>query len=385
MKLGKINPTKFLYGIKLPLKLKKIELPFLPSKKVLGVDLGSQTIKIVELEQSKNGKWALKKCVFESLGIAEIPPEEKKNILLERLKEIISREKFSTKRVATSLSGNQVIVRYVKFPKLSPEELAKTIQFEAEAYIPFDIHEVNLAFHILGDLVEEGEKKMETVLVAAKKEAVQTRIEILEKAGLEPAIIDIDAFAIENALDLRRNLGAETKETVIAINLGASVTNLTIIENGVSKVVRDIFIAGNTFTKAIQQSLNLDFRKSEELKRKYGLNPEEMLAEQEPSEKNEVAKALTPVISGLVKEIQHSIEYYQSQLPEEIQANRVLLTGGSAFLPNLGKYFAQELQLPVEIYNPFLSLTLPTFLPKEINEKNTIFTIAVGLACRQER
>jgi type IV pilus assembly protein PilM len=386
MKLGKMN---------LPLKLKKIDIPFLPSKKILGVDLGSQTIKIVELEQSKNGKWTLKKCAFESLGIAEIPPEEKKTILIERLKEALSREKFSTKRVATSLSGNQVIVRYVKFPKLSAEELAKTIHFEAEAYIPFDIREVDLAFHILGDLVEEGEKKMETVLVAVKKDVIQNRIEILEKVGLEPAIIDIDAFAIESALELARQPvstergEAETKETIVVVNLGASVTNLTIIENGISKVVRDIFIAGNTFTKVIQQSLNLDFPKAEELKRKHGLSTEEVAtpeittSEEKSSEKVEVAKVLTTVISDLIKEIQHSIEYYQSQLPEEVQVSRVLLTGGSALLSNIGRYFAQELQLPVEIYNPFLYLNTPVNLPKEINEKNTIFTIAIGLAIRQ--
>jgi len=374
MRLGKIN---------LPLKLERIRLPFLPSKKVLGVDLGSQIIKLVELEQSKrdnqlNSKWTLKKCAFESLGIAEISAEEKKTLFIERLKEIVAREKFSTKRVATSLSGNQVIVRYVKFPKLSPEDLAKTIQFEAEAYIPFDIREVNLAFHILGDLVEEGEKKMETVLVAAKREVVQNRIEILEKAGLEPAIIDIDAFAIENAFELARR--RERKETIVVINLGASVTNLTIIENGVSKVVRDIFIAGNTFTKIIQQNLNLDLSKAEELKRKCGIDTEETII----SEKAKVTKLLKTVISDLIKEIQHSIEYYQSQLPEEIQVSRILLTGGSALLPNLGKYFAQELQLPIEIYNPFLHLNVPVPLPKEIIEKNTIFTIAIGLALRYD-
>lgn len=388
MKLGKIE-----LPIKLPLKLPffadKNILGTLLSKKILGVDLGSQTIKIVELERNKNGKWVLKKYAFESLGLTEIPPEEKKNVLIERLREIISRHKFSTKKVATSLSGNQVIVRYVKFPKLSAEDLAKTIYFEAEAYIPFDINEVNLAFHILGDVVEEGENKMETVLVAAKKEIVQNRIEILEKAGLEPAVIDIDAFAIENALELTRE--KERKETVVAVNLGASVTNLTIIENGVSKVVRDIFIAGNTFTKVIQQELNLDFPKAEGLKRKYGVSAEETTTpEEELSEKVQLEKILKTVILDLIKEIQHSIEYYQSQQPEEIQVSRVLLSGGSALLPNLGKHFAQELQLPVEIYNPFVSLVTTGPLPKELqsidwnDQKNTFFTIAVGLASRYD-
>lgn len=364
-------------GIKV--KLPKIKIPFPTIKKILGVDIGTESIKIVELERTKNEKWTLKKCAFESLGSLERPPEEKKALLINRLKEIVLREKFSTKMVATSLSGNQVIVRYVKFPKLTPEDLAKTISFEAEAYIPFDIKEVNLAFYILGDVVEEGEKKMETVVVAVKKDVIQNRIEILDKAGLEPAIIDIDAFAIENALELIRQ--PETKETVVVVNLGASVTNLAIIEKGVCKVVRDIFIAGNTFTKVIQQNLNVDLAKAEELKRKYGLSLE---AEEEITEKAEVSKALLPVVGDLLKEVQHSIDYYQTQLPEELPVNRVILSGGTAQLPNLGKYFAQELQMPVEICNPFAALNIPLPLSKEITEKNSSFTIAVGLSSRRE-
>lgn len=352
-----------------------MKMSFLPTKEVLGVDIGSQTIKIVELKQSRDGKPILRKCAHEYIAEGEITPEEKKNVLIDKFKEIVQREKFATKRVATSLSGNQVIVRYVKFPKLTPEELTKTIQFEAESYIPFDIREVNLAFYILGDVIQEGEKKMETVLVAVKKDVVQERVEILEKAGLEPAIINVDAFAIENALELIRK--PEVKETIVAVNLGASVTNVVIIENGISKVVRDIFIAGNTFTKIIQQNLTLEFTKAEELKKRYGLVLE---GEEAPREKLEVSKALMPVVNDLLKEIQHSIDYYQTQVVEEAVVNRVLFSGGGAQMPALGKYFAQELQLPVEIHNPFTALTVPTSLPEEINEKAATFTIAVGLA-----
>ncbi len=354
-------------------------VPFIKDKKILGVDIGSQAIKIVELAQAKNGKWQLLRYAYEPIGVGEVSPEERKLAVTDKLKEIIRREKFSAKKVATSVSGNQVIVRYVKFPKLSYEELAKTIHFEAEAYIPFDIREVTLGFHILGDIIEEGQKKMETVLVAVKKEIIQNRIEILEKAELEPAVIDVDAFALENALDIARK--PEVKETLVVVNIGASVANLTIIEDGISKVVRDIFIAGNTFTKAIQQGLNTDPAAAEELKRKYGLTLEEV---DQPPEALEVSKILIPIVNDLLKEIQHSVDYYQTQLPEELPVNRVILTGGTAHMPNLGKYFAHELQLPVEIYNPFTPLVVSTHLPKEINEKVSTFTIAVGLATRKE-
>ncbi len=357
-----------------------MKISFFPRKEVLGVDIGSQTIKIVELKQSKSGKPVLRKYVHEYIAKGEITPEEKKNVLIDKLKEIVQREKFTTKRAATSLSGNQVIVRYVKFPKLTPEELTKTIQFEAESYIPFDIREVNLAFYILGDVIQEGEKKMEVVLVAAKKEVIQNRIEILEKTGLEPAVINVDAFVIENALELIRK--PEVKETVVAVNLGASVTNLVIIENGISRVVRDIFIAGNTFTKIVQQNLNLEFNEAEELKKRYGLT-----LETNDEEALKVRKVLIPAVNDLIKEIQHSIDYYQAQLPavteqqtEELVPSRVLLTGGSSQMPYLSEYFAHELQTPVEIFNPFDNLNISTSLPTETKEKGQFFTVAVGLA-----
>ena len=170
-------------------------------------------------------------------------------------------KKIGVKKVATSVSGNAVIVRYVKFPKMSPSELEKTIQFEAEPYIPFDIRDVNISTHILGDVTEEGQPKMETVLVAAKKELLQERLDILQGAGFKVGIIDVDSFCIENAYEVNRE--KEKTETVMLINIGATTSNINILENGTSKVVRDLFVAGDNFTKAIQRSLRIEFQEAE--------------------------------------------------------------------------------------------------------------------------
>src|SRR5947207_894638 len=122
----------------------------------------------------------------------------------ELLRDFVLQDKSAPKTAAISVSGNSVIVRYVKLPKLTRAELQQTIQFEAEPYIPFAIPEVNMSFHILGDVMEEGQPKMETVLVAAKKELIEQRLEVLTTVGLRPVVVDVDAFTLENAYELAR-------------------------------------------------------------------------------------------------------------------------------------------------------------------------------------
>ena len=159
------------------------------------------------------------------------------------------------KNVSTSLSGNAVIVRYVKFPRLTKLELLSTLATEAEPFIPFDINEVQLGFHILSEIVEDGQKKMETVLVAAKRELIVSRLEILQGAGLTPTIIDVDSFAIENIHEKMRD-AKEALGATLYLNIGHVVTNLSIVENGVTRVVRDMFVSGSTMTKAIMKAFS---------------------------------------------------------------------------------------------------------------------------------
>src|SRR6202030_1211288 len=140
-----------------------------------------------------------------------------------------------TKEAATALSGNSVIVRYVKFPRLTKSELQATLAPEAEPFIPFDINEVQLGFHILSEIVEDGQKKMETVLVAVKKELVAARLEILQGAGFTPALMDVDSFALENVHEKTRD-PKDGPASTLYLNIGHTVTNLSIVENGVTRV-----------------------------------------------------------------------------------------------------------------------------------------------------
>lgn len=368
-------------AIKLP-NFKIPNLSFLRGKELVGIDIGSHAIKVVQLKGSHK-KWQLFKwgiSTIESDG-KELSPQESTESQASALKALLSKEGITSKNAAVSVSGNSVIVRYVKFPKLSQQELEKTIQYEAEPYIPFDIRDVNIGFHILGDITEDGQKKMETILVAAKKDIVQARMDVLTMAGLKPLIIDVDAFAVENAY--AQSLTGDEHETVLFINLGASVTNMSIIENGVSKVVRDVFVAGNSFTRAIQKNLQCDIGEAENLKSKYGLlvtaEEKEQALSEDRKEALQISTLIGPVARDLLGEVQRSLDFYLSQGSDRA-VNKVLLSGGSSRISNLGKYFSQELRLPVEVFNPLSTISGGEKVPSESTQ---VLTVAVGIATRR--
>lgn len=366
-----------LSSIKLP------KLPFLKPKESIAVDIGTSSIKILYLKRSGN-KYTLVKWGVMPLteNVVELAPQETKITAVARIGEFLAKEKILIKNIVTSISGHQVIVRYVHFPKLSYEELSKTIRFEAEPYIPFDIREVDLSFHILGDVTIDGQKKMETILVAAKKEVVQNRLDIFNELNLRLIIVDIDAFALVNAYELNRD--PNTSETVMLINLGSAVTNIAIVENGYSKVVRDIFISGNTFTKIIQKNSACDLKTAEDLKSRYGIlvtaeEKEKTLADNK-KEYLQVSQSITTVSKDLLVEIHRSIDFYISQNPEG-SITRILLSGGSANIKNLDKFLSQELKVPVEIFNPLKNVIGGETVPENIAPQ---LTIALGLGVRHE-
>ena len=370
-------------AIKLP-EIKFAGISLVKPRDAFAVDIGTHSIKVAYLKKDGNRfslqKWGIIPVSGENSS--ERSPQDRKNIAISQLAEYLAKEKIPTKNVISSVSGNQVIVRYVKLPKLSREELNKTVRFEAEPYIPFDINEVELGYHILGDVVEDGQKKMETILVAAKKEAVQAKLEILTELNLRPVIMDIDAFALANAYEA--NGDKTVQETVLIINIGATATNMSIVENSAPRVVRDVLISGNSFTRAIQRSFSCDMKTAEELKSGYGFlvtaeEKEHTLAENQ-KEALQVSSAITPVAKDLLAEIQKSIDFYISQNPER-SIHRVLLCGGSSNLKSLDRFLHQELRITVGIFNPLATLQNGASVPAESASQ---LAVAVGLGMRHE-
>lgn len=356
--------------------LKSLKFPK-RKQEVIGIDIGSYAIKLVYLKKSA-GKWSLIRWGMIPYG-EDIPLDtalaDRSPQAVTALQTYLKTADFPVKKAATSISGNSVIVRYVKMARMPAEELLKSLKFEAEPYIPFNIEDVNLSFSILGDVVEEGQPQMETVLVAAKKESVDLRVDLLKEAGLQPAILDIDAFAIENVYE--QIAPPPQTDTVLVMNLGASLTNMSIIEKGLSKVVRDVFIGGNSFTKALQRQFQCDVKTAEQKKFTYGL-----IEDSPEPEAQQVSEVLAPVARDLLVEIQRSIDFYVSQGTDRT-INKILLCGGTANLKMLDQYLNRELKVPVEIFNPFSFVQNP---PVDLSDEQRSLlpqmAIAAGLAVR---
>lgn len=366
-------------------KAKALGALFLGPQDILAVDLGSYAIKIISLKE-EGGSYTLRDWGYLPLNIKpEASPEDRKAQTINALKAHMIEKGVKIKEAATAVSGNSVIVRYVKFPRLTRSELSATLTTEAEPFIPFDINEVQLGFHILGELVEEGQKKMETVLVAAKKELINSRLDILQGAGLNPTIMDVDSFALENIFEQIRDVKMEVGATLY-LNMGHMVTNLSILENGVTRVVRDIFISGNTLTKAVSKALQVDLAKAEELKKAHGLivdaAEKEKALQEGRREELGVSQAVAAVIKDLVAEVHRSVDFYLSQGPER-SIGRIVLMGGSARLRNLSKHLSTELKVPVGVLDPLaIFKELPPGLSLELAPS---FSVAVGLALRRNK
>lgn len=378
-----------LKNLKLP-KFLSFKLGMFKGKEVVGLDIGSHSVKLVQLS-GKPGKYGLT-----NFGVEEISPEamigeespETDELLINAISRFISRWKVTTKNVVTAISGNSVVVRYVDFPKMKPDDLEKSLQFEAEPYVPFDIREACLDFQILEDMVtEDGERKMRTLLVAARRDLLDLRINLLSRLGLNPQVIDVDALALGNAWGMNNPL-ASPEEIVALVNIGARTTNINIMEGSTSRFVRDVFIAGNSFTRAIQRNLQVDYKTAEEMKKKGGLivadesMVSQLVDEEDPSFKT--SRILSPVVGDLLNEVKRSLEFYYSQSTKEKTVSRVILSGGSANLGNLDSFFSAALKCPVEINNPFSNIDLSRISNTSmLEEAGPLFTIASGLAVRQ--
>lgn len=369
--------------MKLPLQSVLKAFSFFKKKRdIVGIDIGTHTIKIVHLKGS-SGQWSLVRWGVIPYGEdfpLDTPLIDRRPQAVAALQQYIQTHDLPIKRVATSISGNSVIVRYVKMAKMPPAELSKSIRFEAEPYIPFNIDEVNLGFSILGDVVEEGQAQMETVLVAAKKESVDLRVEMLQESGLQPVIMDIDAFALESAYEAL--YPPPQMDTVLFMNIGATFTNMSIIERGVSRVVRDVFIAGNTFTKAIQTQFQCDTRTAEQKKIAYGILQDDNTAND--TEAQQVVEVMMPVARDLLLEVQRSIDFYLSQGNDRV-VHKIFICGGTANMKGLDSFLSRELNIPVEIFSPLsLIANAPTDLPDDQRPLLSHTAVAAGLATRRE-
>ena len=236
------------------------------SRAVVGLDIGSSAVKAVELKGS--GK-SFKVTAF---GIEPVPPDSIVDgaiidgaAVADAIRRLFESKNIRTKDVAASLAGNAVIVKKITLPKMTEQELAESIYWEAEQYIPFDIQDVNLDYQVVGQGSGAAAGTMDVLLVAAKKEKIADYTGVISQAGRSPVIVDVDAFALQNAYEV--NYGLDAELVVALVNFGASAVNINILSGGQSLFTRDISIGGNAYTDALQRELNVPYETADALKR----------------------------------------------------------------------------------------------------------------------
>jgi type IV pilus assembly protein PilM len=355
----------------------RFSLPSLGSKSIVGLDIGSSMVKAVEVHRKSKGE----RFELAHLGVAKLPPEAivqgaflNSGAIVDAIREAVEDAKIRTKRVAAAVSGHSVIVKKVSLPAMTREELDEQIRWEAEQYIPFDVNEVNLDFQILESSETEGQ--MEVLLVAAKKDLIDDYVQVIQEAGLQPAVIDVAAFAVENAF--AANYEAGPGEVVALVNIGAQVVNINIVQDGAPAFTRDITSAGNQYTEEIQKSLAISFEEAERIK--LGGRRSEDSQEVVPAEVEQAMQAVTETVVG---EISRSLDFFAATSADS-RIERVLLSGGGASVSGLDKVFHERTGLPVEVLNPLRQM-VPTskFQPEYLDELAPALGVGVGLALRR--
>lgn len=346
---------------------------FLLSKKkdVIGIDIGSSSVKLVQLRELK-GVYHLT-----NVGIAPLPPEAivdntliDSSAIANAIKTLVSGLGIKVKDVACSISGNSVIIRKITLPVMPVEELEDQITWEAEQYIPFDINDVNMDFQILSpDSVDPS--KMNVLLVASKKDIINDYVTVFSEAGMNLSVVDVDSFAVQNAFEINHDAGAE--EVLALINIGASVMNINVVKSGVTLFTRDVQMGGNLYTEEIQKQLGVSGSEAETMK---------VLA-------NEVQNAtlldvLSKVNDTITQEIRRSLDFFNSTANDD-RISKIFISGGGSKIFKLVDTIIDKVDMPVEYIKPFAKLIYSDkdFDPEYLEEISPLMAVTVGLAMRR--
>jgi len=347
---------------------------------LIAIDIGTHSIKMAQMAGTRDK--------FELLNFSVMPLSEEcvvdgviknQDEVVDTLTKMAKAEKIDTKYAVASIAGEAVIIKKIRVPKMSREDLVESIHGEAEQYIPFDIDDVGIDFQMLesnGNLSDErgGEEKekMDILLVAVQNEIIESRREILYDAGLRPAIIDLDVFAMVNAMEL----GADLKSMggIAVIDLGESFTHLNILQDGVTAYTRDIPIGGGYCTKKLMSKFNLPHKDIVALK--SGIIPPEIKSE-------DVVEVIVKSFEKIIDETQKSFEFFSTT--SNSQVGKIFLTGGGALIRGVDGLFSHKLKTPAEILNPLkgVKINKRKFDQETMDAMGPLSTVALGLAARR--
>jgi type IV pilus assembly protein PilM len=341
-------------------------------KNLVGLDIGSSSVKAVELSKKGNG-FQLMNLGFENLQSDTIVDGQimELNNVSNVISSIFSEHQIRTTRVAASVSGHSVIVKNIVLPQMSEEELQESFSWHAEEHIPFDIADVNLDYQLTG----KSSESLQVLMAACKSDKIANVKQAIQLAGKQPVVIDVDAFALQNCYEM--NYQPQPGQVVALLNIGASTMNINILNGTRSVFARDASVGGSQYTSLLQRELGLSFEQAESVKRGAAL-PEGI----EPRPIQPIIEAVSDI---LALEVRKTMDFYRATAEDgDAGIQKILLAGGGSKLPGLAEYLAKRFEIPVEVFDPFRQIEVDAnkFDPDYMREIVPEMAVAVGLALR---
>ena len=326
-------------------------------KNCIGLDIGSSSVKVVQIKETSKGL-QLVNFGFEPLPAQTIVDGAIMNqgAVVEAIRTLRDNLGIKGREVATAISGHSVIIKKIKVPPMTPEELEEQIPWEAEHHIPFSKDDVEIDHQLVtSEATSDGQ--MELLLVAAKKEVVADYSMVIREAKLQPLVMDVAAFTIQNAFEA--NYPVVPEEAIAVINIGATLSNINIIAGGSSAFTRDVTVGGNAFTEEIQKRLNVSQEEAEAWK-------------------------IASVADGVVGKFQRSLDFYLAS-STDATISKIYLCGGSAKVPSLQRALESKARAAVEVMDPFRKVAVDAhrFDVGFVQQHSAEAAVAVGLSLRR--
>lgn len=342
-------------------------------KSIAGLDIGSSSIKMVELEGKLNN------LNLVSLGFENLPGDTiidgqimELNVVSDVIQSVCVNHQVNADRVVTGVSGHSVILKNIVLPPMSREELEESIDWHAEEHIPYDLADVSLDYQITA----ESPESTHVLIAACKRERIDNIKQAIQLAGKTPIVIDVDTFALQNCYEV--NYQPDEADVVTLLNIGASTMNVNIVKGTRSLFTRDITVGGSQFTDVLQRSLGLNFQQAEAVKRGVSEAIEGI-------EEKSIEPLMNNVTEIVAMEIQKTFDFYRATTEDnETVVQKILISGGGSKLKGLAQELSERLELPVEILDPFRNIKVDTkkFDPDYLSEIVPEMAVAVGLALR---
>ena len=352
---------------------------FRRQRSLVGLDIGSSAVKAVELKPAGKGYRVV------GYGAEPIPPDAIVDgaiidgaAVAEAIRRLFESHGLKTREVAASLSGTAVIVKKITVPPMSQTELAESISWEAEQYVPFDIQDVNIDYQVISGMPDGKSAPppgsgMDVLLVAAKKEKIADYTGVIQQAGCTPLVVDVDAFALQNCYEV--NYGVEPGAVVALVNAGASATNVNVVSGEQSLFTRDISIGGNAYTEALQKELHLSHDNAERLKKGQPL---------EGIDFEQARPVIRAVTENVLLEIQKTFDFFRGTTGTD-HIDRIVISGGTARIDGFSEMLGERFESQIEEFNPFKTVTFEAQkfgvgAPEDVAATSAV---AVGLALRR--